>query len=364
MDRNARKLGRFYTPAHVAAQLVSMLEVSPSSIVDLGCGAGALSHAAVARWGARVSLTTVDVDPEAGPRDVKWSRRHRHVTADLLFSDPFESILEPAKFDLALLNPPYGREREVARALAHIAPHYANAKGAANRCCATAFMLHALNATKSGGVVAAILPQSLATSSTFAPNRAAMSRLASIERIALLPARTFAATEARTVMVILRKIPGKPMNSAPWLPIERMKYPARRALRTLENLGVEIVRGQLNTVEARKVGAFHLDGFRSATDGFVRFDAKPQQCLDERCARAGDILVARIGRGIAHRIARVASGANAISDCVFRLRCPPEIAPRVWAGLHSEAGRNQLERAQAGLTARFLPMGSLRSIEV
>jgi hypothetical protein len=180
----------------------------------------------------------------------------------------------------------------------------------------------------------------------------------------LLPARTFAATEARTAMVILRKTTERPMVDAPWMPVDIVDFPDRGALRTLEDLGVEIVRGRLNTVEAKKIGAFHLDGFRFATNGFVRFDANPRQRIDERCAREGDILVARIGRGITHKIARVSSGANAISDCVFRLRCRPEVAPRVWAGLRSEAGRHQLERAQTGLTARFLPMGGLLSIEV
>lgn len=364
MDRNARKSGRFYTPADVAAQLVSMLEQSPSSIIDLGCGAGALSLAAVDRWGAGVSLTTVDVDSDAGPRDVTWSRSHRHITADVLFTDLFQRHLMPRQFDLALLNPPYGREREVARALAEIAPHYANSRGSANRCRATAFMLHALHATKTGGMVAAILPKSLATIGTCAPNRAAISRLASVERLGVLPARTFAETEARTLMVILRKTLEKPMDDSPWLPTASMEHPAHGDLTTLENLGVDVVRGRLNSVEARKAGAFHLDGFRFATNGFVRLEAKPRQILDERSAREGDILIARVGRGITQRIVRVSSGVNAISDCVFRLRCPPEVAPRVWAGLHSEAGRHQLERAQAGLTAQYLPMGSLLSIEV
>ena len=47
-----------------------------------------------------------------------------------------------------------------------------------------------------------------------------------------------------------------------------------------------------------------------------------------------------------------------------RRRCSPELAPRVWAGLRSNAGRDQLERAEAGLADRFLPMEGLLSIGV
>jgi type I restriction enzyme M protein len=91
---------------------------------------------------------------------------------------------------------------------------------------------------------------------------------------------------------------------------------------------------------------------------------RPRLAVDERSAREGDILVARVGRSIPDRIVRVSSGVNSISDCVFRIRCPPELIPRVWAGLRSEMGRGQLERAQAGLTARFLPMRGLLSVGV
>lgn len=365
MNHEARKLGRFYTPAEVAAELVSMVDDRPTSVLDLGCGAGALSLAAVGHWGAQINLATIDVDAEAGPGDGHWSRRHLHFTADVLSSDPFLDLLTPASFDLVLLNPPYGRQRGAGRAMSGFAGKCTDPPGLASHCRATAFMLHALRAARTGGAIAAILPESLATSGASASSRAAISRFALVERLAILPARTFAGTEARTVITILRKTPEKTMDDAPWWIADRgLECPGQGKLRTLGDLGVEVVRGRLNTVEARQAGAFHLDGFRAATNGFVRFDAKPRLCLDERSAREGDILIARVGRGIPDRIAQVSSGANAISDCVFRVRCTPALAPRVWAGLRSNAGREQLERAQAGLTARFLPMGGLLSIGV
>lgn len=365
MNRDARISGRFYTPDDVAAELISMVEQVPTTVLDLGCGAGALSHAAVRRWGSQLDLLTVDVDKKAGPKNELWAYRHRHFTADVLATDPFRGLLRPQTYDLAVLNPPYGRARSDGRSNNPPPPSRPDMMSLAKHCRATAFMLHALKAVRLGGTVAAILPESLATSTSCSPRRSAISRYASIERLAVLPARTFASTETRAVMVIMRRTSERLATDEPWWPPEGApSVVARGGAKTLRDLGVEVARGRLNTVEARKAGAFHLDGFRTANDGLVSFESNSKATFDPCSAREGDILIARVGRGIPERVVRVSSGVSAISDCIFRLRCPPDLAHRVWAGLRSDTGRDQLSRAQTGLTARFLPMNCLLSVRV
>ena len=132
---------------------------------------------------------------------------------------------------------------------------------------------------------------------------------------------------------------------------------------TIAELGVTVVRGKLNTIEARKAGAFHLDTFKSARDGVITLSNRVS-CQDDRAAQEGDNLVARIGRKIDYKVDNVVGGSNAISDCVYRLRCPATVTNRVWNGLRSPQGKRQIEALLSGVTTRLLPMSNLLALEV
>lgn len=370
MLQTGRDLGRFYTPPKVARQLVEMIDAVPTSLVDFGCGRGALSLAATARWGRALRLVSLDVDPAAGPQTGAWADDHRHVFVELLHQDPFENVLEPESFDLAVLNPPYGRRCRTAD-LRPGTPRTSD--GAilvpwpATRCRATIFMLHALQAVRPGGRVAAILPETLATGMGSAASRALITGYAAIERVKALSARTFPGTEARTVMVVLRRSSQPDASPTPWWPERPEGGNRTRAsdnLSSLGELGVDVVRGRLSTIEARNAQAFHLSNFRAAKDGAISLPERGDEAVDERAAQAGDILVARVGRNISEKVVRVTAGSNALSDCVYRLRCPPSVIDRVWRGLRSASGKRQMEASLSGVTTRILPMGNLLTLRV
>ncbi len=360
MEPVQKKFGRFYTPSDVADALISMVDISPRTVVDLGCGHGSLSKAALRRWGDVIQLTTVDIDPQVCIGSTAWSRNHRHVQCDLLDAAAPRLQLGRTRFDLAILNPPYGRCR------AGTAAASASKPNTTPRCRATLFLLRAFEAVRHGGRVAAIIPETLAIGMASGANRRAISSGAIVEAIAVLPAKTFPGTEARTVMVIFRRIPKCDGNPRPWWDVDRSLPSSELSLdfqTTIGDLGVKVVRGRLNTIEARNAGAFHLDAFRSARDGVIAF---PRQSFDEadRAAAPGDILVARVGRNIPDKVVRVSEGSNVISDCVYRLRCPPLVAERVWKGLRSEAGRRQMTASLSGLTTRMLPLKNLLTLSV
>lgn len=358
MSQSRRQMGRFYTPEPIARDLIGMAEITPERVLDLGCGDGALSRAAAARWGTDLQLTTVDIDPDAGPVCSPWTSEHLHRSCDLMKMDPSASFFPQGSFDLAILNPPYGRKRV----------EQCGSVGSRPRtiCRPTHFIEHALRAVRIGGVVAAILPETLAVGLASRSSRRSIHIRGQIERVAVLPAKSFTGTEARTVMVIFRRVAEREGAADPWWggstdtsasgAIDKMSA-------TIGDLGVEVVRGRLNTAEARKAGAFHLDTFNSATNGVI---CLPSEGLDDdgRYACAGDILVARIGRNISQKVAFVEAGSSAISDCVFRLRCPPPIADRVWRGLRSDVGRRQMESSLSGVTTRLLPMRNLLAVQV
>lgn len=358
MSQSRRQMGRFYTPEPIAGDLIGMAEITPERVLDLGCGDGALSRAAAARWGGDLRLTTIDVDPDAGPTCSPWTSEHQHRSCDLMTIDPSANFILRGSFDLAVLNPPYGRKRVEQSGLARSRPR--------TICRPTHFIEHALRAVRIGGLVAAILPETLAVGVASRSSRRALHTRGQIERIAVLPAKSFTGTEARTVMVIFRRVAEREGVADPWWggsTDASASAAVDQTSATIAELGVEVVRGRLNTAEARKAGAFHLDTFNAATDGVI---CLPSETIDhdERYACAGDILVARIGRNIADKVAFVEAGSNAISDCIFRLRCPPPIADRVWRGLRSDVGRRQMESSLSGVTTRLLPMRNLLAVQV
>jgi type I restriction enzyme M protein len=82
-------LSRFYTKETASRALVSLMrDTAPKQVLDLGSGAGALSHAARIRW-KNAEITSVDIDHFADEhrRLLPQLRRgggHRHIIADVL----------------------------------------------------------------------------------------------------------------------------------------------------------------------------------------------------------------------------------------------------------------------------------------
>lgn len=359
-----KELGQFYTPADVAGLLVAMVDAEPTHILDLGCGHGSLSKAAIARWGRPIKLTTMDIDPEAYEQENPWSDSHSHYRCDLLDREAFDRITGGLRFDLALLNPPYGR----CEIPAVLTDHDKRKSSAPTimRCRSTIFMLRALSVVQHGGTVAAILPETIAVGAGYNANRRAISAVSKVDRVVPLRTNTFSGTEARTVMIIFRRVAPKDGDPAPWSetqPKNEDETVSLASSSTISELGVEVVRGRLNTKEARDVGAFHLGAFKSAKNGVIDLSVEGN-FHDDRSACVGDILVARIGRNISEKVVLVGAGSNTISDCVFRLRCAPSVSKRVWNGLRSAPGKRQLEASLSGVTTRLLPLRNLLNLRV
>jgi type I restriction enzyme M protein len=341
-----------------------MVDANPRAVLDLGCGQGALSKAAVGRWGDSFQLTTLDIDSSTASKTSPWASRHSHILCDLLEIGDLSSMTGRKRFDVAVLNPPYGRRAP--STTIETRNHKEPLAWQSIRCRSTLFIIHALTAVRFNGLVAAIIPETLAIGMGYRANRRLISSYSKVERVAALPAGTFAGTEARTAMVVFRRIKFGTSKSDPWYSRESLDWQSSvpsRSPSTIGELGVEVTRGRLSTSEARNAGGFHLDTFKSARDGFICLPEKHHH-HDDRAANAGDILVARIGRNISEKVVRVSTGSNVISDCVYRLRCPPAVVERVWNGLRSDAGKRQMEASLSGVTTRLLPMGNLLALNV
>lgn len=388
---------RFDSPAWLGEVLIDSLEdLSPASILDLGCGGGALSVAALRRWPGR-ELMTVDVDVavEAEMNRIISPHQgvvHRHVTADVLHHT-FDSLATcgTKPIDLVISNPPY-RAAEwspayegILRAAGLPAPSAVIGDIAAD----LIFVARAMTLVRPGGCLGLILPDSLISAQKTQPFRECLLRSHRVSRVVQLPRRAFKNTDAQTFIVIVErggtgsKVRLDRINSLgewaepviidPEIATVRLDYAYHDkdaqiswpGCTSLRELGVEIRRGNLSSLEASASAepTFHSSDFSSTAGGKVRLP-RAGKALAEVSAVAGDILLARVDRNLERKIAIVASGSARLTDCVLRIRCKPELAGRIRKGLLSPEGQSQLTSKTRGTGARHISVASLMQVVV
>jgi len=133
---------------------------------------------------------------------------------------------------------------------------------------------------------------------------------------------------------------------------------------------VEILtRGPYSSVDRLHCGhpVFHTTDFRQGRlevpNDFVLGKAIAET-VPGAVARAGDILLARVGRNLEEKVCSVTRGFVAISDCVFVLRVQAEYRKRVLSRLLSADGRKTLSALSHGVGARFITVESLLNLTI
>ena len=76
-------------------------------------------------------------------------------------------------------------------------------------------------------------------------------------------------------------------------------------------------------------------------------------------ARAGDVLVARVGRNLSDKICRVGRGVIVVSDCFLVLRPNPGDEDKLFKVLNSSRGRSAINAIAHGVGARFITANAL-----
>jgi type I restriction enzyme M protein len=148
----------------------------------------------------------------------------------------------------------------------------------------------------------------------------------------------------------------------------RLKIAVRDAL-------TDILRGTVCSSEIAdfRMPVFHLGDFARPSHEHAfrvvpkRFALSVQNAqraaTQSRLALPGDILLARVGRGLQDRLALVVHGPCVISDCVFALRATDEHRERLYRFFASDLGRGILASSAHGVAARFLSKANLLEIQ-
>jgi len=406
---NADALGRYYTTSQVSQTLVdAMTGVRPKLVLELGAGQGALASAAHRKWRS-ANFVTVDTDLTASAflRNLTSLGAHIHHAHDALDDELAERIGVPlGSVDVGLCNPPYVRPRwrssfgrileDAGLSGALQSVHDAGAD--------LLFIAQNLRLLRQRGKLGLILPDGLITGQKYRGVREVLLRQHRVELVVQLPRRAFAKTEAQTYLLVLSKRGGETQDvalsqmneageiSAPIvIPAEvaklRLDYafhalrttmthpgdiqPHRRTLGTLVH---ELIRGTTNSNQIRScsVPVFHLGDFPDVKE-FASVPTVPGRFIQSvsestalqssyKIARAGDILIARIGRNLQEKVCFLTRGACVISDCIFAIRTAPEHRETLLAYLLSEDGKAALKAASHGVGAKHLSRTDVLSI--
>lgn len=390
--------GRFESPDWLGQVLIDAIgDASPGRVLDLGCGGGALSLAALSRWSIS-ELVTVDIDASAGDEmrralTPEQAATHRHLRADVMgcLSDGVNG-LRSGSLDVVISNPPY----RTARWTPALAPIL---KRAGLPACTTVygdvavdmiFVAQALYLVRAGGSLGLILPDSFVSGAALAPFRRALLEQHRVARVIQLPRRAFRGTDAQAYVVVIRREgPSTPVQldrilaDGHWLdPIHvgveqatrRMDHGyhcaappyAEHGQRSLRDLGAVATRGTLSSMQVRvsEDPTFHTTDFGVATGAAVLLPPSTVPHVAGVWAEPGDVLVARVDRNLERKVVMVTDGSARLSDCVIRLRCPPGVCDRVVRGLASPNGQAQLRSAARGTGARHISIRALLDIVV
>ncbi|WP_420622946.1 Eco57I restriction-modification methylase domain-containing protein [Candidatus Poriferisodalis sp.] len=188
-DRRA-SFGQFFTPSTVAALLADMFEAprGAARVLDPGAGVGSLSAALVDRaerehWPCELDLTSVEIDSnliddlEVTLTECSMalpSMKARAVNADFLtwastqiFPGVFD--LEHERYDLVIMNPPYGKMNTSSAACGRL-----RQLGIRTSNLYSAFVWLAIRLLSPGGQLVAITPRSFCNGTYFKSFRRAL----------------------------------------------------------------------------------------------------------------------------------------------------------------------------------------------
>lgn len=399
------KFGRYYTKPAIGQTLVNLMNLrQPAGLIDLGVGGGSLTVAATRRW-SNLHLLTIDVDPASDRRISKLLAReeigsHLHLHADALEPNLAGLVREEfGRADAAVCNPPFTTpiwksgfdEILEDSGFSGCMPVLADSDSA------LLFLSQALRLLGQGSTLGIILPDSLVSGAKYRKFRRELLRRYRVDVVVRLPTNSFMYTDALAHIVVIRKgyggsnqvslrklVNGRLLTRVALVDAEqatyRMDYDFHTTaavatwsvdqsnVRPLSDLVECIQRGSMQASASREAGieVFHTtDMLPSMAGRWIALPPKLPNDGERRAwARPGDLLVARVGRNLESKVLGVHSGGALLTDCIYRIRLPRNLARQTLGQLSSESGRAWLASRSSGVGAKHLSVADLLTFPV
>jgi N-6 DNA Methylase len=387
------KLGRYYTNLSVARLLISNLGVvNPQKIFDMGVGKAALTKAAKEMWGSAAFFGTDIEDKDLSLSKIIQSYLNYTRCNNLNPMSSAEILRTHGKMDLAICNPPYIKvKNKIEYSTLFRSIDCIDFSSIRIMSSEVVFFAQNISLLKSNGTLGIILSDSLISSKDYIFFRKVILERFEIIKIIQLPNRTFAKTEAKTHILILRKTrpvrrfveifeantDGELMRKIDVLKsalINRMdfsyhSYNEDFALdsrcMTLSDIGAKVKRGKFThkDLKAMNLPFFHTTTFKYLKDGRYKGESICED-YNKVSGHIGDIFLARVGSRIIGRTAKVEKGSILFSDCVYQITVSDEYQEPVFTSLRSMAGQKWLQNYARGVGSLVISKSDLMNFPI
>lgn len=385
-------LGRYYTNSSFSELLINTLQIDdPKTIIDLGVGSGSLIKAAHSRW-SNADFIAADIDEKTIAKlniDMPFVKVYN--ANGLKIDIEKKLLLKKSTIDIAVCNPPYLQIKDKDRYNELFVK--ANLKECLKLNKITSdivFLAQNLKLLRDNGELGIILPDNIITGYNFELLRSAVLKNHNVKAIIELPERIFSKTEAKTHIALIEKdgitkskiplfIAGKDGKCFDQIEINtsalvgrmdfsyhKMNSKFRKSQKRLRDYYIELKRGANTNSELKQaqVQYLHSTSFKDGDSLYMNVDLDFQLKSNFVFAKAGDIVITRVGRGCVGKCAIIKNGSVPISDCLYVIRAEEKIISSVWNFINSKSGKEWLKASAHGVCSKVLSKGDILSIPV
>ena len=327
------------------------------------------------KW-ADIKCTTIDIDPVNHSFLIEKFPFDEHFCFDATSSECL-SALSNKKFDLAVCNPPF----ELINTTKVISNHISSSLGlnvekSKKIRAEIAFIAINLTHLKHNGMLAIIVPELIINGLKLAKFRENLFSKYKIENIIECEQKAFKHTEAKTYILFLRNI--KPSNQHNFTHIiidsnAQLKSKTRRNLKktfltagennkNTEKKSFEIIRGRMSGKECKSSGLPYIHTTNMKPDMEMLSLSEDNSNLQHHIAKAGDIIIARVGTRILGKTNIIDSGGAIISDCLFSIRFSDDRHKKKFIEFWKKNKQNWIVKNSTGTCARHITISSISKL--
>ena len=241
------------------------------------------------------------------------------------------------------------------------------------------FIARALEHMKCGSEMVFLVPKMIFTGKNTKILRETLFKYHNLKKAIILPVGIFDDTEIQTVLLFFTKNAG---CSRELMVEEITKDGCEKNIisdisdidnlisnnnKTLSSLSPIFTRGvsTAKSLRERCIPHIHSSDLVSCHKTKLNLDSiNDDKVQGERIARAGDILISRVGSRCLGKVVVLESGTSVISDCVIRIKVPKRIRNKVFNKLISDDVQNWIKSNASGSCAKLISYNILNNLPI
>ena len=382
-----RSFKQYYTPQKYSQYLIQELSyLHPERVVDLAIGTGALIKEANKVW-KNIKYFGNDIDKNCCYSVFEELPNIQCFNKDALKFITINQLLQNVQpVDLCVGNPPFDlmlQTQDTKKILKTFNLHkiYKSKKIPTE----LVFTLQCIRIVEEEGTIALILPNGFFVNNYFKSFRDFLIKTYAIKKIVELPANIFSKTEAKTHILIFKK--QAPSDKYITLSsvenykgdiqiiqqqaLDRMDYSYYANIRkfqvqkSLAAFDIEIIRGKpkYKLVDIDQKYILHTTNLSKEEQIFsnrLKNDKKFVK-YQERVAKAGDIIFARVGSYCLGNVGIVKEGYFVVTDCIFIIRVKDQnLRKNLLYSLQSSFGKSWIKANARGVAAKHITIDDMK----